>query len=318
MCRVAFALMGLGLALVSGAAEAGPYTPAAYGFAGNTLSGMTVTAAARRSPLGGFGVGGLGHDASLDASLDVALFGAGAPGGGTSAGLLSRGVDIGQATSGPGPFPSENDFQAMPGSALGMIGARADADIRAGSPFVGGGVTESVTAEGALPSGAAERTESLAIDWTEITFSLIAPTALSLSFKDDVALAAATAAGASAAARAGTVTEVAIYDGSGHKVFGFTPDGSGPGAILGGTATADPFNLQSAIASTMGSGAVRAGNSGATDQYAAITNVLPVGDYTLEFGTGAYQRLVDAPEPATIGVLGAGLAAIGLVRRRRA
>jgi|GEM_PF-6468026 len=51
-------------------------------------------------------------------------------------------VDAMQATSGTGPFPTENDFSAIPGVASGMIGARAD--IVTGSVDPSGGAWNSV------------------------------------------------------------------------------------------------------------------------------------------------------------------------------
>ncbi len=308
MKRIALLIAGLGVTLASGAAHAGPYTPSAYAFAESLVSNFTVGSTVAGTLLAGPGI---------DLSADAARFGTGGLSGYKSAGALATGVDIPQATSGFGPFPPANTTAKAAGYTLGMVGARADAALLAGSPFTGRGVSAGVVAEGALPTGAAGFAESAAIDWNWMLFGVTAPTSVSVAFKDDVALAAATTA-ATASASAKIATEVAIYDASGHKVFGFTPDGGGAGAILGATVTSDPFDLQSALGSYPGSAGLHtAGNDRSSDYFAALTDVLPVGVYKIGFSTYAFQRVVDAPEPATIGILAAGLIGLGAIRRRR-
>ncbi len=160
---VASAIAGLGLALASGAAEASPYTPGAYAFAESLVSNYSVGSTVRGAPTVGTGV---------DLSLDGALFGIGSVSANKSAGSLPSGLDIGQATSGPGPFPPANGTARGAGYSLGMVGARADAAILAGSPFVGRGVTAGAVAEGALPAGSAGFAESVAVDWNWMLFAV--------------------------------------------------------------------------------------------------------------------------------------------------
>jgi hypothetical protein len=115
---------------------------------------------------------------------------------------------------------------------------------------------------------------------------------------------------------------------NGAIVFNWTPDGSIGSGISGGTEAADAENLNATLAAFAGDDLTHSGPyaAGTFGHYAAFTNALAPGNYTLSifvnektdvtYDHGA-RGFADVPEPATCALLFAGLAAVGFIARRR-
>jgi hypothetical protein len=234
---------------------------------------------------------------------------------------IPAGSDAAQATSGPGPFPGQNNFTVGAGAALGMIGTRADSFTSIGNDFVanGGSVTPSggtgvpvvdnVT-EGRATGSSTGNSDAQNTATARLTITVSTGTRLQFSFDDAIALMASTTnPGESAiAALANTFT---VQNAAGDVVFEFTPAGDGGGLL-------DPFNINGGLSSDSGSPSSPINLSGAF--LSDISASLSAGTYTVSLRSGSTENIVAAPpapvpEPAGLQVLGIGLVALGLASR---
>lgn len=111
--------------------------------------------------------------------------------------------------------------------------------------------------------------------------------------------------------------------GVGLEVFSWSPNGSvggaaGVGGSIGGNETADAENLNRTVSNFQPGGPVNFSDAAGLGAYAAITNALLEGTYSLSLAMTSTDTVRKAvPEPGTIGLLGLGLAALGYTSRRR-
>lgn len=114
---------------------------------------------------------------------------------------------------------------------------------------------------------------------------------------------------------------------TGLQVFNWSPDGAA-GGIQGGSELLDPWTLNTTIARNfgapgsttldpLGNGAPNGLPTGALASWSAITNLLPVGSYTLNLSMTNTTNVTRIPEPATLGLIGLALAGLGVARRKR-
>ena len=226
---------------------------------------------------------------------------------------LPNAVDAGQAYSGPNALVvPENTFGYEAGKNAGLDGLRSDSSTLSGNPFVAAGgtvtsgsgkgtsqvnnVSEGQVSGGALGTGDGRNTANS-------TFTVnVGPggAALQFSFTDDYALYASTTSPGEVAQTTLGVS-FTLLNSSG-VVFSYAPD------------------ALNETGSSIGGGPAFEVNPGPTAFLSGIATLDP-GTYNASLRVEAQSNLSSSAtaisEPASLALVGAGLGAVGLIRRRK-
>ncbi len=276
------------LGLMAGLASGAHATP--YAYASNQITNLTLTLQ---------GGGSISPTTATTSISDSAQFSSSAISAFQNSGVVGNALTIQQAFSGTGSAPAATYSPQGPGS---FTGARSDASIGAGSASSGGIAVSNVAEASGNGLGNSVGTNNAAI-----SFSLVGTgQAVALSFNDLVQLTASTAA------LTGETANAAIQNN-----FSITANGS-----TSPLATFSPTELNRQIASVAG---VPPSNNVGPTSYAEsfVSPVLLAGvTYNIALTSTASETIqpgvARTPEPASLALVGTGLCALGLLRRRKA
>lgn len=273
----------------------------AYAFARNQITGFAITSTAAFSFIG----------TGTRDSITSAQFSGFPIAGDTDPVVLGNASNAFQAMAGPGPFPAENTFTQT----AGIIGARGDAFVSAGSPFGVGGVANGNVAEGRALSGSGQSGASAGRNTADAALRVTTGGTFTFSFTDSILLRAdADMAGESA--NASIANEFSIISGlTGLVVYRFAPNG-----VLDAGETSDPFSLQQGCGSNSGvpSGGCLIGVS--SGFFSGTSGFLAAGDYSITLRSVSQENVLtqrNIPEPTSLLLAGAALLGLSITRRRK-
>ena len=189
----------------------------------------------------------------------------------------------------------------------GMVGARADSQISAGSPLAPGGVPfVNNVAEARVPTGLGYAGSGAGTNAANVSFSfnlgLLEAGTIGFSFTNLYEIFASTTTFGEAAQ--GTLTNTfSIADAGGLTVYNFAPD---------------LINMSCASNSGMTS---ICDNGPFTTTFSGVSGLLAAGNYTISLLTSSAAQVTsnaaEVPEPGTYALFGLGLLSLSLLRRNR-
>lgn len=225
--------------------------------------------------------------------------------GTSSGGNLFSGTDPAQAVSGPGAFPPDNTFTQ---SLTGSSGTRGDAQIT--GPIAGGAKSNLVSEGHLTTTGSAGSYSSTS---TTINVSFAQASTVNLTFAASSTLISSVA-NLGDSSNAQSSASFKIFDATDRSYVTITDNISGnSGSVIA------PLALNQNVAST-NPGSPQTFVSGLAN-YSYTASLQAAHNYQITIADSTSVILTNAvaapiPEPSTLGLMFAGLLAVGLFRRR--